>query len=143
MQKYLYILPFTLLFAAQANGQGWERIYGGSGQDIVRSLAATPDGGFILAGYYNSNNFIFLIKTDANGKQQWSKQFSGAGPGSTSEAFAVVATRDSGYAIAGYVDVDANGPIRRDIYLMKTDAYWNNLWIELLAESNMMKPTSW
>lgn len=128
MQKYLYILLFALLFAAQANSQGWERIYGGSGQDIVRSLAPTPDGGFIMAGYYNSNNFIFLIKTDASGKQQWSKQFAGAGPGSTSEAFAVVATRDSGYAIAGYMDVDANGPVRRDIYLLKTDAFGNKIW---------------
>jgi len=128
MQKYLYIFTLLLLCAAQANSQGWERIYGGSGQDAARSLAATPDGGYIMAGYYNGNSRIFLIKTDANGKQQWSRQIAGAGPASTAEAFAVVVTKDTGYAIAGYVDADANGPARRDIYLLKTDAFGNKLW---------------
>ena len=128
MQKYLYILTLLLLSVAHANGQGWERIFGGSGQDAARSLAPTPDGGYIMAGYYNGNSRIFLIKTDVNGKQQWSKQLTGGGPASTAEAFAVVATRDTGYAIAGYVDADGNGPLRRDIYLLKTDAFGNKLW---------------
>ncbi len=128
MQKYLYILSIMLLSVAQVNGQGWERIYGGSGQDVARSIAATPDGGYIMAGYYNGNSRIFLIKTDVDGKQQWSKQIMAAGPISRSEAFAVVSTRDTGYAIAGYVDIDDNGPARRDIFLLKTDAYGNKLW---------------
>jgi hypothetical protein len=128
MQKYIFILTLVLLSLAHANGQGWERIYGGSGQDAARSLAATPDGGYIMAGYYNSNSRIFLIKTDADGKMQWSKQIMAAGPASTAEAFAVVTTQDSGYAIAGYMDIDGNGPIKRDIYLLKTDAFGNKLW---------------
>ncbi|MFN0176174.1 MAG: T9SS type A sorting domain-containing protein [Saprospiraceae bacterium] len=128
MQKYLYILTLLLLSVAQTNGQGWERIYGGSGQDAARSLAPTPDGGYIIGGYYNSNNFIFLIKTDVDGKLQWSKQIAAAGAGSTAEAFAVVATKDTGYVIAGYVDEDATGPADRDIYLLKTDAFGNKLW---------------
>jgi len=128
MQKYLYILTLLLLSVAQANGQGWERIYGGSGQDAVRSLAPTPDGGYIMAGYYNGNSRIFLIKTDADGKQQWSKQIVAGGPSSSTEAFAVVTTRDSGYAIAGYVDEDALGPADREVYLLKTDAFGNKLW---------------
>jgi len=128
MQKYLYIFILTLLSVAQANGQGWERIFGGSGQDAARSLASTPDGGYILAGYYNGNSRIYLIKTDADGKLQWSKQIMAAGPSSVAEAFAVVSTLDTGYVIAGYVDVDANGPARRDIYLLKTDAFGNKIW---------------
>ncbi len=128
MQKYLYILTLIVLTAVQANGQGWERIFGGSGQDAARSLAATPDGGYIMAGYYNGTSRIFLIKTDANGKQQWSKQIAAMGPASTAEAFAVVATKDTGYAIVGYVDEDATGPADRDIYLLKTDAFGNKLW---------------
>lgn len=128
MQKYLYILTLFLLSVAQANGQGWERIYGGSGQDAVRSLAPTADGGFILAGYYNGNSRIFLIKTDVDGKQQWSKQIIAGGPVSRAEAFTVVSTVDSGYAIAGYIDADDNGPLRRDIFLLKTDAYGDKIW---------------
>jgi hypothetical protein len=128
MQKYLYILSLLMLSFVQANGQGWERIFGGSGLDAVRSLARTPDGGYILGGSYNGNSRIFLIKTDTDGKLQWSKQHFAAGPTSFSEAFAVVSTRDSGYAITGYVDTDANGPAKRDIYLLKTDAFGNTLW---------------
>ncbi len=135
MQKYLYILSFLLLSVVQTNGQGWERIYGGSGQDAARSIASTPDGGYIMAGYYNGNSRIFLIKTDADGKQQWSKQIMASGPVSRSEAFAVVVTSDSGYALAGYVDVDDNGPIRRDIFLLKTDAFGNKLWSKTFGGS--------
>ncbi len=130
MQKYLYILALLLLSVAQANAQGWERIFGGSGLDVAYSIAPTPDGGFIMAGAYNGNSRIFLIKTDVDGKQQWAKQLVASGPTSTTEAFAVVTTRDSGYAIAGYVDIDANGPAKRDIYLLKTDAYGNKLWFQ-------------
>lgn len=128
MQKYLYILTFIVLSAAQANGQGWERIFGGSGQDAARSIASTPDGGYILAGSYNGNSRIFLIKTDADGRLQWSKQIEGDGPASTAEAFAVVSTRDTGYVIAGYVDEDAGGIQKRKIYLLKTDASGNKIW---------------
>lgn len=130
MQKYLYILALMLLSVAHANGQGWERIFGGSGLDAAYSIAPTPDGGFILAGAYNGNSRIFLIKTDVDGKQQWSKQIIADGPTSTTEAFSVVTTRDSGYAIAGYIDQDANGPAKRDIYLLKTDAYGNKKWFK-------------
>jgi hypothetical protein len=128
MQKYLYILTLLLLSVVQTNGQGWERIYGGSGQDVARSLAPTPDGGYIVAGYYNGTSFIYLIKTDVDGKLQWSQQIEAGAPGSSAEAFAVLATRDTGYIIAGYVDEDATGPSDRDIYLLKTDAFGNKLW---------------
>ena len=135
MQKYLYILTLLLLSVAHVNGQGWERIYGGSGQDAARSIASTPDGGYVMAGYYNGNSRIFLIKTDADGKQQWSKQIIAAGPSSLAEAFAVVATKDTGYAIAGYIDVDANGPTKRQIYLLKTDAYGEKIWDQTFGGS--------
>lgn len=130
MQKYLYLLSLLLLTVASANGQGWERIYGGGGQDAAYSLAPTPDGGYIMAGVYNGNSRILLIKTDPDGKQQWSKIIQAAGAASTTEAFAVVATRDTGYAIAGYLDTDGTGPADRDIYLLKTDAFGNKLWDE-------------
>ncbi len=128
MQKYLYILSLFLLSVAQANGQGWERIFGGSGLDAAYSIAPTRDGGYILAGAYNVNSRIFLIKTDADGKQQWEQRIEANGPFSYTEAFAVVTTQDSGYAIAGYVDADGVGPGQRDIYLLKTDAFGNKLW---------------
>ena len=128
MLKHLYILLFTLLSFVPVSGQGWERIYGGSGQDVAKALAATPDGGYILTGYYNGNIGMYLIKVDVDGKLQWSKVFSGASPSSRMEGFGVVVTPDNGYVVAGYIDQDGNGPLKRDIYLVKTDAFGEKLW---------------
>jgi len=128
MQKYLYILLFALLSFVQATGQGWERIYGGSGQDVAKALTATPDGGYVLTGYYNGNTRLYLVKVDADGKLQWSKTFTGTFGASRMEGFAVVNTPDNGFAIAGYVDQDGSGPLSRDIYLLKTDAFGNKMW---------------
>ncbi|MBP6810561.1 MAG: T9SS type A sorting domain-containing protein [Saprospiraceae bacterium] len=128
MQKHLYILLFALLSFVQANGQGWERIYGGSGQDVAKALAATPDGGYILTGYYNGNARLYLIKVDADGQLQWSQTFMGSLGSSRMEGFGVVNTADNGFAIVGYVDQDGLGPQNRDIYLLKTDAFGNKLW---------------
>jgi hypothetical protein len=128
MQKHLYLLLLAILSFVHANGQGWERIYGGSGQDVAKALAATPDGGYILTGYYNGNARLNLIKVNADGRLQWSKTFTGALGGSRMEGFGVVITPDNGFAIAGYVDQDGSGPLRRDIYLLKTDAFGNKLW---------------
>jgi hypothetical protein len=49
----------------------WNTTYGGKSIDIARSLVATPDGGFAIAGYTNSfgagSHDFWLVKTDAQG----------------------------------------------------------------------------
>src|SRR4051812_8563811 len=78
----------------------WSKNFGGSGTDQVgdytnyydapnHCIANTSDGGFILAGYSDSNdsdamsnnggNDILIIKCDANGIRQWSKSIGGTG----------------------------------------------------------------
>jgi hypothetical protein len=133
MQKHLYILLFSLLSFAQAKGQGWERIYGGSGQDVAKGLAATPDGGYILTGYYNGNSRLYLIKTDGEGKLQWSKTFFGPQGSSRIEGFSVTTTLDGGYAVVGYVDNDGAGPQKKNIYLLKTDAFGEKIWDKIFG----------
>jgi uncharacterized repeat protein (TIGR01451 family) len=128
MQKYLYLLLFAMLSFVPVKGQGWERIYGGSGQDVAKALAATPDGGYVLTGYYNGNARLSMLKMSADGRLQWSKTFTGTLGGSRMEGFGIVITPDNGFAVAGYVDQDGSGPLKRDIYLLKTDAFGNKLW---------------
>lgn len=120
-------LLFALLFLASLgtlSAQGWQRTYNGGGFDVINGLAQTPDGGYILAGYYNSFR-VYLIKTDADGKQQWSKFYSPADFGAQAAAQSVIATKDSSYAVVGYRTVTA---AKRDILLFKTDGYGNILW---------------
>lgn len=118
-----HIITISLLMSATlAFGQGWERVYGGGGLDQLNAVAKTPDGGFIMTGFYSLGQ-VYLIKSDADGNQQWSKNFPA---GTFAEGKAVVATRDSGYAVAG--NIEGLGAGGRDIYLFKTDAYGNVLW---------------
>lgn len=126
MLKHFLIVSFLML-ATLVAGQGWERVYGGGGLDQLNAVAKTPDGGFIMTGFYNLGQ-IYLIKADADGDLQWSKTISA---GSIAEGTAIVATRDSGYAIAG--NISGTGPGGRNIYLFKTDAYGNVLWSKVFG----------
>jgi len=127
MQKYLLTLSF-LLSAWFATGQGWQRVYGGGGADGLNAIAQTPDGGYVLAGYYGLTRGL-LIKVDAEGNEQWNKKYTGTG---AIQAKAIVATRDSGLVVAGYID---NGT--RNIYLFKTNAYGDTIWAKSFGNVNL------
>ncbi|MEZ5013415.1 MAG: hypothetical protein R2794_03925 [Chitinophagales bacterium] len=68
--------------------------YGGSGNEWAHSVKQTPDGGYIAAGYTESNNgdvsgksWIYdywIIKTDNDGNLEWQKTYGGS---VTEEAF--------------------------------------------------------
>lgn len=122
MCKYLFTFSI-MLFAGLASGQGWERVYGGSGQDVANGVVQTPDGGYIMTGSYNADTRVSLLKTDANGELQWSKTFSGAPLAAGNR---VIVTQDGGYAVVGYVK--GEGPAGDNIYVLKTDAFGTLLW---------------
>ncbi|MCS7201110.1 MAG: delta-60 repeat domain-containing protein, partial [Patescibacteria group bacterium] len=49
----------------------WAKTYGGSNDELSRSISPTSDGGYIVAGYTNSygvgNNDFFILKLDSDG----------------------------------------------------------------------------
>ncbi|HEY5996374.1 MAG TPA: hypothetical protein VIU29_05095 [Candidatus Deferrimicrobiaceae bacterium] len=53
----------------------WERHFGGTGDDVGRSVERTADGGYIVAGSTTSGGAggldAYLVKTDSNGVSQW------------------------------------------------------------------------
>lgn len=122
MNRYFVLLFLLLSSAGLLTAQGWERTYGGGGQDVAKGIAITPDGGYIMAGYYGSTTRVYLIKTDADGDLQWTKTIQAV----QASGNAVLVTQDGGYAVAGFID-QGNGN-QRDIYLLKTDANGNVLW---------------
>jgi hypothetical protein len=67
----------------------WSRSFEGSGDQYALALAATPDGGVVVAGHFlgtlavdgielraeGDARDVFLIKLDADGIAQWSRRF--------------------------------------------------------------------
>ncbi|MEZ5014622.1 MAG: hypothetical protein R2794_10050 [Chitinophagales bacterium] len=66
----------------------WAHAYGGSGNEWAHSVKQTPDGGYIAAGYTESNDGdvsgnhgtydVWLIKTDSIGNLEWQKCLGGS-----------------------------------------------------------------
>lgn len=124
MSKYIFTI--ALFIAAQSLfGQGWERIYTGGGNDEAYDVEITPDGGYILAGFYGGSN-VNLVKVDVDGFLQWSKFGMVQGP---AQALALEIAPDSSYYVAGWRGNDDN----RNGLLFKTNFNGEVLWSKQLG----------
>ncbi len=125
MNKEFSTNAFLIKTDASGN-QRWRKTFGGKKEDSVNSVHQTPDG-YILAGstrsYGNGSADAWLIKTDTNGKELWSRTFGGAGDDG---ADSVWQTRDGGYVLAGGTAPD--GAIKPDAWIIKTDANGSEQW---------------
>jgi len=119
---------------ADGNKQ-WDKTFGSSGWDYGYSVAETSDSGYIIAGHTNSygagEDDVWLIKTDANGNEEWDKTFGGSG---WDWGYSVAETSDSGYIIAGHTG--SYGAGEDDVWLIKTDADGNELWNKTFGGSD-------
>ena len=120
-----------LVKAGPDGEETWSRTYGGDGYDFAHAMARTADGGFALAGYTRSFGAgkmdMYLVKTDADGIEQWSQTY---GTDRYESAFSVCATGDGGYALLGFQgdsEYDYYGAPSQ-IYLVRTDANGDMLW---------------
>jgi hypothetical protein len=115
------------LIKADANGDTlWTKTFGGSGVDVGSSVQQTTDGGYILVGWTNSfgngDYDFWLIKTNADGNELWTKTFGGTGD---DRGRSVQQTIDGGYIITGYTESFGHFG---DVWLIKTDASGDSLW---------------
>ncbi|MFH1862466.1 MAG: hypothetical protein ABH878_06590, partial [bacterium] len=96
----------------------WLRTFWGSGYDYGYSVQQTTDGGYIIAGTFDSVTFdVYLIKTNALGNQVWSQTFGGSG---VDEGRSVQQTTDGGTIIAGWTN--SYGAGSWDVYLIRLEA---------------------
>jgi predicted secreted protein len=122
---------FWLVRTDSTGNQQWSQTYGGTGDDEAFSMIQTSDGGYAIAGYTTSFGAgytdFWLVKTDSAGIRQWDKTYGGPG---NDEAYSVVQTNDSGYALAGYTGSSNGGGLR--FWLVKTDSngimQWNQTY---------------
>ena len=105
----------------------WNMTFGGADDDWGTSVQQTFDGGYIFAGYTDSYGAgscdFWLVKTDANGTEQWNETFGGT---EADYGWSVQQTTDGGYIIAG--ETSSYGAGNGDAYLIKTDASGGKEW---------------
>ena len=101
--------------------QEWERSFGGSEDDIGKSLVISEDGGYAIAGRTESAGAgmqdLWLIKTNPEGGEEWSRVLGGS-EDDFGESVAI--TSDGGYLITG--GTCSYGAGGCDVWLIKTDA---------------------
>ena len=118
----------------------WNKTFGGSSSDYGYSVKETSDGGFIITGYTTSFDTsgsdqwgnpisnVWLIKTESNGNEEWSKIFGGS---ENDEGHFVQQTSDDGFIITGYTESFGNSI--RDVWLIKTDSNGNEEWNKIFG----------
>ncbi|MEI6816597.1 MAG: T9SS type A sorting domain-containing protein [Bacteroidota bacterium] len=120
----------------------WAKCYGGSYDDNFYSIRQANDGGYICAGYTNSNDGdvsgnhgydAWIIKINDIGAIQWSKCFGGSS--GSSEAHSIIQTSDGNYVFTGYTranDGDVNG--NHDT----TGHYWDGWVVKLDSQGTII-----
>lgn len=148
--KITVLLAALILFAiiptvvqAVAPAEQWNKTFGGTSDDVVKSVQNTSDGGYILSGttssYGAGGSDAWLIKVDSSGNQTWYKTFGGT---LDDGANSVQQISDGGYILAGATasygagGTDEYGRAYSDVWLIKVDSSGNQTWNKTYGGSN-------
>ena len=105
----------------------WQNTYGGDGSESGHAVQQTADGGYIIVGRTTSfgmgEDDVYLIKTDYNGNEVWSRTYGGA---NSDVGNYVIQTNDGGYLAAGYTY--SFSAEFADIYIVRTDHLGDTIW---------------
>ncbi|WP_019670964.1 hypothetical protein [Eudoraea adriatica] len=123
-----------------ANGNlEWRSYYGGTNNDRAHAVIEADDGGFVMAGFSESDDYdisntkgsydFWVIKLTATGELFWERSFGGSG---IEIAYDIAKTDDGAYVVAGNTfstdkDISLNHG-ESDIWLVKIDDNGNLLW---------------
>lgn len=142
----LYNIDYWIVKINASGDIQWQNTIGGTGDDWLKCIEQTSDGGFILGGYSFSNisgdktencNGVcdyWIIKTDSNGNVQWQNTIGG---NSNDYLYAIQQTTDGGYILGGssFSNISGDKTENRiggtecwDYWVVKTDAIGNILW---------------
>lgn len=117
----------------------WFRYYGGTMNDRVNDIVETENGGIIMVGYSESQDFdvenpkgsydYWVINIDADGHLHWKKNFGGP---DIDQAFGIVKTDFNSYLIVGQsnsVTGDIKHPIgNSDVWVIHINEHGKLLW---------------
>ena len=127
-----------LLVKTDENGNIlWNKTFGGSDTDNGHGIYQTNDGGYIISAitesYGAGSSDAWVIKTDANGNEQWNKTFGGDSYDLAEKS--IPNTPDGGYLIVGSTNSFGTGN-SRDGWLIKIDGNGNEQWNKTYGTEN-------
>ncbi|MFX0051728.1 MAG: hypothetical protein ACFE8U_10610 [Candidatus Hermodarchaeota archaeon] len=116
----------------------WEKGMGGKGDDYGITLLQTEDNGLIVGSTIlenSTNQEIWLVKFDMNGKVNWERKYGGNGNESVQQLFGTI---DDGIVIGG--TTTSNPERKKEMFLLKIDQYGQEIWFQTysLGEGNQM-----
>ena len=140
-------LIFLQLFNLNAQIINWANCYGGSSNDVAMSIQQTTDGGYIVAGFTDSNDGdvtgnhgsydYWVVKLNTAGTLEWQKCLGGSG---YDEARSIQQTTDGGYIVAGFTDSN-DGDVTgnhggSDYWIVKLNTSGTLVWQKCLGGSS-------
>ena len=117
----------------------WRKYYGGTNNDRAHGVVEGHDGGFVMAGFTESEDFditnskgsydFWVVKVDKNGILEWEASLGGTG---IEQAQDITRTSDGGYAIVGStfssdIQVTKNNG-ESDVWLVKLNGEGQLQW---------------
>ena len=117
----------------------WQKSYGGTNEDMAKSIIPASDGGYIISGHTKSNDGdvssnqgnadYWVVKIDSSGNLLWEKTYGGS---NEDAAFNVEPTSDNGYILVGYTystdgDITSNHG-DSDIWIIKMNSSGELIW---------------
>ncbi len=121
----------------------WDRTFGGTGEEIPKTVIKTADGGYLVAGSSESNTSgeksedsrggmdYWIVKLDELGNKQWDKTLGGSGEDMCQGA---VEVSGGGYLVYGGSNSSAEGDRTvggkgsEDVWVVRVDADGDKLW---------------
>jgi|SRR5690554_889117 len=106
-------------------GEEWQKTIGGSGQELLKAIRLTQDGGYIIGGSSGSSvsglktepNYgsldYWIVKLAANGTIEWQKTYGGQ---FSDKLESIEQTRDGGYILGGWSNSPKSGNKNEDSY---------------------------
>ena len=142
--RYSTVLAIFLFWVFTLAAQGWQRTYPDTSGSFAffREAKPTPDGGYIAVGSRNLptgaiRNYLHLMKTDANGEQQWAYSYR-EGEIRSDDGLGVVVAADGGYYALGVTSADG---WQFSMLLLRLNEMGDTLWSKTYAYQDTL-PTN-
>ncbi|MCB9296872.1 MAG: T9SS type A sorting domain-containing protein [Lewinellaceae bacterium] len=142
--RHFVFLAISLLLANVLPAQGWQRVYADTAGALafLREAKPTPDGGYIAIGSRNLptgaiRNYLYLLKTGANGEPQWEYNYREGAIGHD-EGVGVALTPDGGYYALGNTSADG---WQFSFLLVRLDEMGDTIWSKTYAYQDTLGTT--